>query len=281
MLIRRIGVLVCLLSLHLTSSSQKKFLNGFFDHIDITSYFYFDDINDTTGVWRNFIENKKNTSPYNFDSLVANSFRKHYYIKINGGSGFLIRLQKTLANNASGKWINKKLEWRNGIGYRFFAMKSNGYSNENWYSSDTTKVYPQQSARFRFTQHYIDLQSTIVYKFPPVKNDRFAFFIGTGFQYSLSLKSRVKEEYTASELKWNTATRRWDNDTTVVYTDKFDPDNSNHFYLLVPMGTEFKFSDYFKIQVDLTYFNHFKNKVWPKENFSEGAIFSFTMRFKL
>jgi len=278
---RKFLTLLFLLQLSLNGFSQKKFLNGFFDHIDITPHFYFDDTEDSAAIWRNFIKDRVNSLPYNFDSLASLEKRYFFHFKINGGSGILIKLQKTLAKNATSKLINKKLEWRSGIGYRFFAMSSNNYSNQNWYPHDTTKVYPDQSVKFKLTQHYADLQSTLIYKFPLISNDRAFFLFGTGLQYSLSLQSKIKEQFTSSETKWNTGLRRWTTDTLTAYKDKFNTTNSSHLYLLVPIGMEIKFSEFFKMQFETTYFYHFKNKTLPKERYSEGAFFSFTMRFKL
>ena len=281
MRMRKIFILFFLLQYSLTGYGQKRFLNGFFDHIDIATFVYFDDILDSARTWQNFIEDKKPITPYNFDSLNNYRYIKHYYFKINGGSGLMIRLQKDLAKNADGRWLNNKLEWRAGIGYRHFAMSSDHYFTSGYYTGDTAKIYPNDEVNFRISQHFADIQNTIVYKFPPLRREKGYLFIGTGFQYSLSVKSKIKEQYAATETRWNTNLRHWQTDTTASYTENYFIKNSSHLYFLVPMGMEIRFSDYFKLQFETTYFFHFKNKVWPKETYSEGAIFSMSMRFKL
>jgi hypothetical protein len=265
----------------MTGFSQKKFLNGFFDYADITTHVYFDDISDSIGTWKNLSAYKRGAASGIPDSLHPNDFRKHYYIKINGGGGLVIRLQKTLAKQAPGKWIHKKLEWRAGLGYRYYAMSSDGFSNQNLFTSDTTKTYLHQNAWFRLKEHYLDFQNTVVYKSPPVHKGRAFFFAGAGIQYSLTLQSRIQEKYTVSESKWNSAARRWMTDTLISYDDKYRIRNSGHFFLLIPAGIEFNFSDFFKTLLETTYFLHFRNKIWPEKKYSEGAYFSFTIRLKL
>jgi hypothetical protein len=276
---RKIFTLFIFLQYSLIGSGQKNFSNRFFDHFDITGFGYFDDASDSKKTWQDLISHQKTVTPYNFDSL--RDTRGWFYFKINGGAGLMIRLQKALAKNATGNWLNNKLEWRAGLGYRHFAMSSDHFSNSFGYGGDTTKAYPNDLVNFGFSQHFADVQNTIVYKFPPSRRESGYLFFGAGFQYSLSVKSKIKEQYAATETKWNTNQRGWNTDTTASYSEKFFIKNSSHFYFLIPMGMELKFSEYFRVQFEATYFFHFRNKILPQESYSEGAIFSTSLRFKL
>jgi hypothetical protein len=275
---RKIFFLLFLFPLSLNGFGQKKILNGFFERIGFNSFLYFDDVKNTNPLnWKSLTGNNR-PIPIQFEILME--IERIWDFNISGGAGLTVRLEKNISKNLNGTWINNLLEWRAGLGYKRFKM-SEQFSTYYSFPSDTTKIYRNDLFSAEFTQHFADIQNTIIYKFPPHKKKVGYFFIGAGIQNSFSIANKLEEKSSSGQLKWNTPARRWQSDTSLSFEGSYPVKNNVHNYLLVPAGIEIHFSDYFQLQTDITYSLHLKNQQLPSQGSSSGAMFCFTMRFKL
>lgn len=261
---------LCLVALH----AQKKF---FFESIKINSFLYTDDILYNKNQWAKQFKEPYHPSAQKFDSLNFYGY-KDWVIRINGGEGVQIRLQKIVPAFASHS--RNKLEWNTGLGFRTFRMKSEPLSY-NTFPYDTTGIYFRESEQLQLTQSFIDIYNSAVYSHHSKFLKGAYGFIGIGFQTSFSISSKIKDTYYSGQQKWNTTQRKWD-DVNINNDTSFVPAKNCFMYLwTIPIGLGMDVSKKISLEGAIEYYHARRSPALTEKKYSEGGMFQMIIRYKL
>lgn len=273
-------LLTVLLTLFILSlSAQKKF---FFESVEINSHVYLESVSFTKEGWLRQFRSAYPPSAQNFDSLNNNqsyvAYKKDwggFRINVKGGYGIQVRGLRSLQlsqNNSSHEWL-----WKTGLGYRTFTITSDPLSNyEPWI--DTTRTYFFESEKFQLRQGLIDLYNAIVYS-PHIGILHVS--IGLGFQASFSINNKIKEDYSAREVRWNSSRHYWDYNTIADEVNILPARSTMMYSLTIPFGWGIDLSKRVSWEPGGEYFHAMRLPRLSQKKSTDGVMFQLKIRYKL
>ena len=247
----------------------------FFQSVQLTPYWYFDDVFYKGEDWKKQFQAPSKPLAQNFDSL-SEIYPREWGFRIKGGAGMQLRAQRILPVFRTGS--RSRLEWSPGIGHRSFGMKTYPYGS--YYPvADTTKQHLFESETFQLRQDWVDLYNSIVYSLYS-KRSSVHVFIGFGFQASLTFSSRINETYHSDKADWNTAQHRWVVTSSSNETRKVRVKNSKALSYTIPMGWGVSLSRNLSWESSIEIFHSWRGPHFGN-NFSDGIMFQSSFRYKL
>lgn len=106
-------------------------------------------------------------------------------------------------------------------------------------------------------------------------------FLGLGLQTSFSISSKIKDEYSSSQQKWNTVLRRWEEFNKISDTSLIPAKNTFVFAWTISFGLGFDLSKKISFEFPIEYFHARRSPIVTEKKYSEGAMLQLIIRYKL
>jgi len=199
----------------------------------------------------------------------------------NNGWGLRADLVKRLLPVSATK--NNRVDLALGVGYRRYITNKESMPDIDF--RDTATVYPLNSLKQTFTQHYADIQTRAIYKLMGADANT-GFYFGFALQLSLALGGRIQEDFTANEAKWNRATYSWIETGKTELHQNVPAKKISYFSWGIPVGLSIKLTDKLFVLPEISYWHNTNRKyVYPdnyignKKSSSESGYLTIGVRY--